>query len=158
MNIRLIGLGQPLRGDDGVGPEAVRRWSREYPQTASDPTLHIVTVETPGLELLDLFQDDEVAILVDAADSGDPAGTVRVHLELPSAGSTPAEKTAHGFGVAETVRLAGAIGAQLPAHIIFITVQGEQWELGKDLSDSVRRAIPNAVHEIQNQIMGWIDR
>jgi hydrogenase maturation protease len=158
MNITLLGIGQPLRGDDGVGPEAVRQWSREYPQTASDSFLHVVITETPGLDLLELFGEAEVVILVDAVESGDPAGTVSVRSWLPESGATSAEKTAHGFGVAETIALAGKIGARLPSHIVFIGVEGTQWELGMELSEPVRRAIPAAAREIQNQISRWAFR
>jgi hydrogenase maturation protease len=155
MNITLIGIGQPLRGDDGVGPEAVRRWSREFPQTSSNPKIKTIITETPGLNLLEYFQDVDVVILVDAEDSGNPAGAVRVHSSIPEAGSTPAEKTAHGFGVAETIAIARELGVCLPPHIILIGVEGSQWELGKDLSEPVRRAVPLAVREIQNQILQW---
>jgi hydrogenase maturation protease len=155
MNITLIGIGQPLRGDDGAGPEAVRQWSRDHPEKSSDPSLQIVITETPGLDLLELMQAADAVILVDAAESGDPAGTVRVRSALPEAGSTAAEKTAHGFGVAETIALAGKIGARLPARLVFIGVEGSRWEMGQGLSKPVRRAIPDAVREIQNQIVRW---
>jgi hydrogenase maturation protease len=155
MNITLIGIGQPLRGDDGAGPEAVRQWSREHPEKASDPNLQIVITETPGLDLLELMRDTDAVILVDAAVSGDPAGTVRVRSALPKGISTPAEKTAHGFGVAETLALAGKIGTRLPARLVFIGVEGSRWDMGTDLSDPVQRAIPAVVREIQNQIESW---
>jgi hydrogenase maturation protease len=155
MKITLVGIGQPLRGDDGVGPEAVRQWSHDQPRTASAPNIKIIIIETPGLDLLDFIQDSDVAILVDAVDSADSAGTVRVRTALPEAGSKPAEKTAHGFGIAETVALAKEIGAPLPSHIIFIGVEGSSWKLGENLSDPVRRAVPDAVREIQNQISYW---
>jgi hydrogenase maturation protease len=155
MNIALVGIGQPLRGDDGVGPEAVRQWSQDHPRTASAPNIKTIIVETPGLDLLELIQESNVVILVDAVDGAGSTGTVHVRTELPEAGSTSAEKTAHGFGVAETVALAKKIGARLPAHIIFIGVEGSNWKLGDDLSDPVRRAVPDAVREIQNQISYW---
>jgi hydrogenase maturation protease len=156
MNITLIAIGQPLRGDDGVGPEAVRQWARENPQYSTDPNLKTIVTETPGLDLLDFLQDADVAILVDAVQSGEPAGTVRVHESLPEAGLTPAEKSAHGLGVAETIALAKRIGARLPPRIRFIGVEGSSWGLGESLSDPVRRALPDAVREIQNQILYWI--
>jgi hydrogenase maturation protease len=155
MNIALIGIGQPLRGDDGVGPEAVRRWSLDFPQTSSDPNIRTVIADTPGLNLLDDFQDADIVIFVDAEDSGNPPGSVHVHNSLPEAGATAAEKTAHGIGVAETIAIAKNLGIHLPARIIFIGVQGSQWELGKDLSEPVRRAVPVAAREIQNQILPW---
>lgn len=155
MTIALIGIGQSLRGDDGAGPEAVRQWSRGHPQSASDPNLHIIITETPGLDLLEWIKDIDAAILVDAAESGEPAGTVRVRATIPAPGSTPAEKSAHGFGVAETLALAGIVGTRLPPRLVFITVEGSRWDMGSDLSDPVRRAIPSAVREIQNQIERW---
>jgi hydrogenase maturation protease len=155
MNISLIGIGQPLRGDDGAGPEAVRQWSQAHPQSASNLKLQIEFIETPGLGLLELLQDSDAAILVDAAESGAAPGTVLVRTAPPKAGSMPAEKTAHGFGVAETLALAQSIGARLPPFLVFITVEGARWDLGAGLSDPVRRAIPDAVREIQNQFHHW---
>jgi hydrogenase maturation protease len=156
MNITLIGIGQPLRGDDGVGPEAVRRWSQDFPQTSSDPNIRTVIADTPGLNLLDYFQDADLVILVDAENSGNPAGSVHVHISLPEAGATPAEKTTHGIGVAGTIAIARNIGVRLPAHIIFIGIEGSRWEMGKDFSEPVRRAVPVAAREIQNQILSWV--
>ncbi len=156
MNITVVGIGQPLRGDDGAGPAAVRQWSRDYSQTASAQNIKTLIAETPGLDLLDLIQDADGLVLVDAIEGGEPAGTVRVRNSIPESNSTPAEKTAHGFGVAETIALARKIGARLPSHTVFIGVEGSTWGISEDLSDPVRRAIPDVVREIQNQILNWV--
>jgi hydrogenase maturation protease len=155
MNITVIGIGEPLRGDDGVGPEVVQRWSREFPSSSSHPKIQTITTETPGINLLDFFEGADAVILVDAEDSGNAPGSVQIHSSFPEAGATPAEKTAHGIGVAETIAIARELGLRLPMHILWIGVEGAQWDLGKELSEPVRRAVPDAVREIQNHILQW---
>lgn len=155
MKITLIGIGQPLRGDDEIGPEAVRQWVRDHPTSAADPNLKILFAETPGLDLLELFEDSDAAILVDAVQTGASAGTVSVHASLPEIGMTPAEKSAHGLGVVETFALAKKIGARLPPQIRLIGVEGSRWGMGESLSDPVRCALPDAVRAIEDQILEW---
>ena len=149
MNVVLIGIGQPLRGDDGIGPESVRRWSSDYSSTAKDPRIQILCLETPGLGLLDYFEDADSAILVDAVSTGRPAGTVQVFDPIPNSGLSAAEKTAHGFGIAETISVARKAGAHLPQRLVLVGIEGEQYELGRGVSDSVLAALPAAAGTIQ---------
>ncbi len=152
MNIAVIGIGQSLRGDDGIGPEAVRRWSAGFPRTAEDPRIHILLLETPGLGLLDDLEPADAAILVDAVCTGVPAGTVRVFDPIPDTRLSAAEKTAHGFGVAESISLARKTGAPLPQRLILIGIEGGQYELGRGLSDPVGAALPVAAEKIQETV------
>jgi hydrogenase maturation protease len=152
MNLTVIGIGQSLRGDDGAGPETVRRWSAEFARAPHSAALRVELLETPGLELLDHFDDCNAAILVDAVSTGKPAGTVSVFSPIPETGMTAAEKTAHGFGAAETISIARKTGARLPEQLILIGIEGEQYQLGRGLSDSVQAAIPNAVAILQKEV------
>ncbi|MBN1440577.1 MAG: hydrogenase maturation protease [Anaerolineales bacterium] len=153
MNVVLIGIGQYLRGDDGAGPEAVRRWSAEFPAAAQDPRLQILLLETPGLGLLPDLESADAAVLVDAVAAGLPPGSVRVFDPIPEAGLTPAEKTAHGFGVAEAVSVARRTGLQLPPRLVLIGIEGEKYELGTGLSHSVSTSLSWAVRTIQSTIL-----
>ncbi len=153
MNIAVIGIGQSLRGDDGIGPEAVRCWSAGYPSTAQDPQIHILLLETPGLGLLTDLEPADAALLVDAVATGRPAGTVCVFDPIPDTGLSAAEKTAHGFGVAETISVARKTGAKLPTRLILIGIEGSRYDLGEGLSNPVRAAIPLAVETIQRIVI-----
>jgi hydrogenase maturation protease len=156
MKIAVIGIGQSLRGDDGAGPEAVRRWSTDFPPSALNGlSVRIEVLDTPGLELIDHLQGCDAALLVDAVSTGKPPGTVSVFSAVPDTSLTAAEKTAHGFGVAETLALARRAGERLPGRILLIGIEGEQYELGKGLSASVERAIANAAGAIQGAISEW---
>ncbi len=156
MNIAVIGIGQSLRGDDGIGPEAVRRWTAGFPQTAENPQIQILLLDTPGLGLLDDLESPDAAILVDAVSTGRPAGTVRVFDPIPNTSLSAAEKTAHGFGVAESISLARKTGARLPERLILIGIEGGQYELGRSFSDSVRAALPAAAEKIQEIVSNFL--
>jgi hydrogenase maturation protease len=153
MILAVIGMGQSLRGDDGIGPEAVRRWTADFPQTAKDSQIQILLLETPGLALLDDLVSADAAILVDAVSTGRPAGDVCIFDPIPNTGLSAAEKTAHGFGVAETISVARKTGARLPQRLILIGVEGNRYGLGEGLSDPVRAAIPLVAETIQEMAL-----
>jgi hydrogenase maturation protease len=152
MKITIVGIGQSLRGDDGIGPEAVRRWSQMQSPPTRDPLIETVFSDAPGLELLEQLEGADAAIIVDAVSSDSSPGTIRVMSSIPDSHWSPGEKTAHGFGVAETLALAKATGARLPEQLILIGIEGHQYALGEELSSPVRSAIPQVVEEIQKAI------
>jgi hydrogenase maturation protease len=156
MNVTVFGVGQSLRGDDGIGPEAVCRWSLMYPSTAADPRVQILLLETPGLNLLDFLEKADSAVLVDAVSTGQPAGRVQVITQIPDSGLSAAEKTAHGFGIAETLSVARKTRTRLPEHLILIGIEGKNYELGSGLSDPVRAALTAAVEKIQEIVINFL--
>ncbi len=155
MKISVIGIGQSLRGDDGIGPEAVHRWSQDRPPISPDPRVETVFLETPGLDLLEYLEDTDAAVLVDAVSSGNIPGTVQVVTSFPETGISSGEKTAHGFGVAETIALARKSGSRMPGRLTLIGIEASEFTMGRGLSEPVRLAIPEVVREIQRIIDEW---
>ena len=107
--IRIIGIGSPF-GDDAAGLEAAR-------QLAADPPPHaeVIAADRPGSALIDLFDGADAVILIDAARSGAPTGTIH-DFDLHALPTDPLELiSSHDLGVAEAVQLAGKLG-RLPAR------------------------------------------
>jgi hydrogenase maturation protease len=156
MRIAVLGIGQTLRGDDGAGPEAVRLWSAGFLLPLPGHILRHDILETPGLGLIDSLQECDSALLVDAVSTGKPPGTLSVFAPIPETGLSAAEKTAHGFGVAETLTLARRSGQRLPDRLVLLGIEGEQYELGKGMSDPVRAVLPRAAAEIQRIISEFV--
>jgi len=97
--IRIIGIGSPF-GDDAAGLEAARRLAAAPP-----PGTEVMTADRPGAALIDLLDGADAAILIDAAHSGAPPGTIHdldLH-ELPQHGI--GLLSSHDLGVAEAVLL-----------------------------------------------------
>jgi hydrogenase maturation protease len=155
MKIIVIGIGQSLRGDDAAGLEAVRLWQEKYPQTAE--RVRVDLSELPGLALLDLLEGMDAVVLVDAVQASSPAGTlIRVGPE-ELASFTPDAQSAHGWGVAETLKLGRSLYPSLAnVRITLIGIVGGQFEMGVGLSSEVRKALEEAGRMIEREVNGLI--
>jgi hydrogenase maturation protease len=151
MNILVFGVGQSLRGDDAAGLEAVRFWQTKHPLTAL--SVQVETCELPGLSLLDLLADMDAAVLVDAVHSSASAGSL-LHVGLDDLASfSPDTRTAHGWGVAETLQLGRSLYPALTGvKVALIGIVGRQFNLGSGLSPQVRAALDRAAEMIESEI------
>lgn len=148
MELKILGIGQSLRGDDSAGLEVVRRWQKTRP----DPLpagLDTALLESPGLNLLSHFGGHDALILVDAVQSGAAPGTLhRLRVEELAAFLEGAE-SAHGWGIAETLQLAQTLGRDdLPAEIHILGIEMASVEPGRGLSPAVEAALPRAVQAL----------
>ncbi len=107
----VVGCGNHFAADDGVGLEIVQRLRAGGPDGAD-------FIELTGdlFELLDFFGKAEVILLVDAVQSGSPAGTVHL-LPLPSSDVVArglAKVSTHGWNLDGMLRLARSLGRRMP--------------------------------------------
>ena len=149
MRIRVIGCGNPMRSDDGLGIEAARRVE----------ALGLAGVEVrvsgqPGSDLLDLMDGADGVILLDAVSTGAPPGTLHAFTReaFPPAGVSPA--STHGLGVAQALALGEALG-RLPARWVFLGIEAERFEPGSGLSPRVRAALPLLVDRVRETACRW---
>ena len=134
----VIGYGNTLRSDDGVGVRVVEEIS----------TLHLPGVETRtchqlGLELAEEFPGFDAVVFVDAAVDGPP---IR-HSTFPPDAS-PQSPLAHNVTPASLLEGAFALyGARPEAHLF--TVRGESFEFGTVLSPPVKRRAAETVSRVR---------
>ena len=150
-SVVVIGIGQSLRGDDAAGLEAVRQWRERFPETATRPEVRIEACELPGLALLDLFAEAEAVVLVDAVQSHAKPGAVHRLGTEELASFTAGSKSAHGWGVAETIQLRSQLTNE-KINIRVIGIEAEQMELGAGLSQSVEKMMPALCKVIEEEI------
>lgn len=149
--VAVIGIGQSLRGDDAAGLEAVRRWQEKFSETANRPEVQIEASELPGLALIDLMNDVDAAILVDAIQSSAKPGTIHRLSESELASFTSGSKSAHGWGVAETLQLRSQL-TDAKVNIRIIGIEAEQMELGAGFSCAIENALPTLCEVIEEEI------
>jgi len=138
--IRIIGIGSPF-GDDAAGLEAARQLAADPP-----PDTDVLVADRPGAGLIDLFDGAEGVILIDAARSGAPPGTIH-DLDLHTLPSHPLGLiSSHDLGVAEAVRLAATLG-QLPrrGRVLAIEIAAGGSEARVDVCAGVRVGVTEAV-------------
>lgn len=149
--VAVIGIGQSLRGDDAAGLEAVRRWQEKFPETANGLEVRVEACELPGLALIDLLNDFDAAILVDAVQSAGNPGTIHRLDESDLASFASGSRSAHGWGVAETLHIRNQL-TDVEVYIRIIGIEAEQMELGALLSKSVEDAMPDLCDVIENEV------
>ena len=148
--IKIIGIGQSLRGDDRAGQAAVRLWEKTCPESGSLPYISVDIVENPGIGLLNLIEGADSAILVDAVQSGASPGKIHHLREEDLTAFLAGADSAHGWGVAETLALGRKIDPEnMPESIELIGIEIGQVELGERLSAEIKAALSEAARLIE---------
>ncbi|HSB64948.1 MAG TPA: hydrogenase maturation protease [Anaerolineales bacterium] len=152
--IKVIGMGQSLRGDDAAGLEAVRQWLETCQSTHGHPNVQVELAELPGISLLDLLEGSSSAILVDAVHSGTIPGTIHVLTEDQLASFSEGSASAHGWGVAETLSLGRQLTpSSMPENLVLIGIEAGQLALGGALSPEVKSSLPKVTRLIEQFVI-----
>jgi len=142
--ILILGLGNPLQGDDGVGCRVVQELER---RTLPDD-VEVMDGGTPGVGLVNLFEGRQRVIIVDAAEMGLPPGQFKRFQPEAVVLTGSAERfSLHRSGVADALALARALGLALP-KIIFFGVQPAQVGWGQTLSPAVEATVTQVVEAV----------
>lgn len=144
MRVLVIGYGNPLREDDGIGWAAAQslvRMAHDMPHMA----LTVETVHQLLPELADLISQTDLVIFVDAAVTGNP-GDIRCEEIRPLPQSPGA--FSHHVGPAGLLEMAQALYGRFPLAYLF-TVTAASLGYGETLSTVVAAVLP----ELLNQMM-----
>jgi hydrogenase maturation protease len=144
----VIGLGNPLRGDDGVGVRAVQMLaSRSLP-----PDVELVDGGTQGLGIVNLIEGRQRAILIDAADVGQPPGRfVRFTMTEADLLGDDQQLSIHAAGLRDALLLAQAL--QILPEIVIFGVQPAYLGWKKGLSPEVEAALPELVTAVMAELV-----
>ena len=146
--VTIIGVGNVMRGDDGVGILAVRRLRARLPEA------RIVESSGDFGDILDAMEGEDALILIDAVRCSAAPGTVRridAHAEQFPTGLFRA--SSHAVGIAEGVELARAFG-QLPGRLVLYGIAAAKFAPGDSLSAPVRRGLKEVVARVLDEVRG----
>jgi hydrogenase maturation protease len=156
--ILVIGLGNPILGDDGVGwrvAEAVARWIDQHPippeAESGRPAVEVDCLAIGGLGLMERMVGYQRAILVDAINShAHPCGTVSVFpLETLPNRAAGHLFSAHDTTLQNALEVGRAMGAVLPGKILVVAVEADNvYDFGEELSPAVSAAVPTATKAV----------
>ena len=143
MSALVVGIGNPSRGDDGIGPLVATRVAE-----LGLPGVEVVAYDEP-LALVEHLAGHDDVVVVDAARTreGRPGA---VHVVRVGSAPLPRDAVAlgsHGLGVAEAVELARALG-RLPRRLTLVGVEAQAVDLGAPLSAPVRDSVDDAVDAV----------
>ena len=128
----VLGLGNTLHSDDGVGPQAVERM-RSDARVPEDVAL--IEGGTLGLELLPYVWDCSYLLVLDAVDVGQPPGTL-VRISGQELQTFPGKGSAHQLGVADLLVALRVLARRQPT-VVMLGVQPATTDWGTELSPAV---------------------
>ncbi len=150
--IVVVACGEPLRGDDGLGPAAVDGLSLGTRAMADIRTLPSLAAE----DLLALPPGTTV-ILVDAVAGPAPGTLVRMPLDaLRRSAVADPPLSGHRVPLAQTIELARVLGWD--GHGAFLGLGGASFTIGESLSPPVRAALPALRTAIEQEVLGCAGR
>jgi hydrogenase maturation protease len=153
MKTIILGVGNVILGDDGVGIHVVK----EVKKQVNDPKITIDEAITGGMNLLDLLVGYDKAIIIDAVKS-EKAETGEVKRIPLSDFNTMHSCNPHDVSLIEAIKMAKKLGeTRIPTEIIIIGIMMKQipCEFGENLSKDIAAAVPNAVEMTLNEIKNF---
>ena len=149
--ILVLGLGNDILGDDAVGLLAARRLRTLLPDCVD-------VVESPGggLDLLDLLEGYDRAVLLDAILTGKhPPGTI---LEFSDADFKKDDAPSpHYAGLPTVIQLAESLGIHFPSPFRVVAVEVENpYEVLEGLSNSAKAALPAVIERAGGLVHAWL--
>ena len=142
----LIALGSRFRGDDGIGPFVAERLKPRLTDCA------VVEGAGDALAIINAWECALLTVVVDAASSGAPPGTIH-RLEI---GKSPLPKdlarcSSHGVGLYEALELARVLG-RMPDRLVIYAVEAKTFAQGAPLSPEVAHAAERVVRDVEAEL------
>ncbi len=148
----VVGLGNQLLGDDGLGPAAVHALA----ERGLGPDVDLREAAAGGLRLLELLEGYTRAVLIDACETSHCApGTIKV-MPLEEAAVALPGACGHGIRLDEAIALGRALGVRLPAEVVCVSVAvADARTFRESLSPEVARAVPEVVARVAELVAHW---
>lgn len=149
--ITIIGIGNTLYGDEGVGVHTLPLIEEEF---ANDEMIEIIEGSTDGLMLLGHVEDAEHLIVIDAINAGKSGGTI-ITLEGEEIPAYYGVKVSvHQLGFQE-VLWAAKFRERYPKNIIMFGMQPSTMGLGLELSKTNQAQLQELASKVIEQVNAW---
>jgi hydrogenase maturation protease len=142
----VLGLGNPILGDDGVGWKVA-----EAVQAASIPSIEVDFASLGGLSLMERMLGYSHVVLIDCMETDrEPIGTVRAlslaDLLNPMAGHSA---SAHDTSLITALQTAQSMGADVPVRVDIVTIEAKlSYDFSEQLSPEIAAAVPVALEQV----------
>jgi hydrogenase maturation protease len=146
-NCIVVGVGNPLMGDDGIGVEVARSLRK------SDLGKSVLVLERQALDISILDQATRASklVVVDAVKSGRTPGSVVKFSPGRQGSPTLSAPLTHEQGLEDILALAKKGGMRLPP-IVVVGVEPEDCAPGEGLSERVARALPEVLAKVRAEV------
>ena len=151
--LRVVGIGNPWRGDDAAGLAAAGHLRGTLPDGVD-----LLEREGEPTALIDAWEGADALWLLDAVSSGATPGTV--HRLDAGDRELPADLfrvSSHHLGLADAIELARAVG-RLPARVVVYGIEAASFEIGSGLTPEVAAAAVQAADAVREEVHACMRR
>ena len=141
MKILVVGLGNPILGDDGVGWVVAEEVKKHL---SPELTVDVDCMSLGGISLMERLIGYQRAILIDAFISEEEEGSIIVSKleELPNYSAFHLT-SAHDMSLQNAMEMGRRLGADLPEELTVVGVSASQvYDFSEELSPRVQEAVP----------------
>lgn len=145
--IAIIGVGNLLMGDDGIGIHAVEALRKEKLPS----NVHIFDCATRAFDVLECMHGCEKAVIVDAYKKGGIAGSIyKFSFDPNDALEESFNLSMHDINFIDALRAGRGI-YKLPKEIVIIGVEPEMLDWGLGLSSKLDDALPEIIEAVKSE-------
>lgn len=144
--ILVLGIGNYLMGDEGIGVHLAMRMQAEN----SIPGVDIIDGGTGGFHLLSYFEGYEIIILADATLDNNPIGTIR-KIKPRFASDFPKAMSTHDIGLKDMVSALQLLGKMPDIHLFVVSIESLQQQ-GIELTPEIEAVVPSLMNMIKENI------
>jgi hydrogenase maturation protease len=146
--ILVIGFGNPYRGDDGFGILA----AEQFEASNHHPEVQVEAAQELRPEFAELISRADLVLFLDASHKGVP-GDIEMQPLAPLSGT--ASTFSHDLTPSGLLAAAQVLYGRCPKATM-ITVAGQDFEFGTQLSPCVRAALPGVLERLREIVTpGW---
>ena len=148
----VIGLGNILLGDEGVGIHAVRALEKHFPH----PRIAYYDGGTRGLSLLPFMEEASHLLLFDAVRTRKDPGTLVEIADEDLYSSIPLKFSAHDIALPDLLTLLRLRSEGKLKAIILLGLVPESFTFSTELSPKIRASLPELVERAEEALKGWL--
>jgi hydrogenase maturation protease len=149
MDIRVLGLGNVLMGDDAFGPYVIEALEAAYDFPAN---VSVIDAGTPGLDLAPFLMGADAVIVIDSVRCDGPAGALRVYRRDAILAHAPQQRLGpHDPGFKQTLLTLDFAGCA-PGDVVLVGAIPQMTAPRARLSPVMRDAVPEAVGVVVGEL------
>jgi hydrogenase maturation protease len=152
MKTLILGLGNPILSDDGVGNRVAQELEDKVAQR-QDVT--VMETSMSGLSLIDLLAGYDKAIIVDAIQTAEGKVGQIYRLTSDAFNNTRHVSSPHDVNFATALELGNKLGIAMPKQIVIFAIEVDDiCNFGEEFTPRVKQAIPKCVKTIIKELNG----
>jgi hydrogenase maturation protease len=151
VNITVLGIGNILLSDDGVGVHVINRLKAEY---EFPEHVRLMDGGTKGLDLLPYLEECDKILIIDAANFKKDPGTIDSIEDDRIPGFLSSKLSVHQIGLPDMLFAARFMGIT-PPKMCLIGIQPKSMETGTMLSDVLQSRIDILIEIVLQKLKDW---